>query len=69
VTVGRERDKVKPNGKKRSNLPAMPHPQPSDPDVRISRARSRRFRPWAALRTSAASCGQVLRTGSDDMMW
>ena len=26
VTVGRERDKVKPNGKKRSNLPVMAHP-------------------------------------------
>src|SRR5215831_3419203 len=25
VTVGRERDKVKPNGKKRSNLPVTPH--------------------------------------------
>jgi len=27
VTVGRDRDKVKPNGKKGSNLPVMTHPQ------------------------------------------
>jgi hypothetical protein len=36
VTVGREGDKVKPNGKKRMNLRAMAHPRAAAPAVRLA---------------------------------
>src|SRR5262245_31224872 len=65
VTVGRERDKVKPNGKKRSNLPVTPHPQPSDPDVRISRARSRRATPARTAGEAGQQAGMPAEPASE----
>jgi hypothetical protein len=55
VTVSREGDKVKPNGKKRSNLPAMPHPRPPLPDAAAAPAGVLPIRPCADSRTSRPS--------------